>query len=62
MNFKYIFQERLEALPELVARSLQQQQERAEQKRHFLHPDTAALAPPAAYPPAATPLPLPHSR
>ncbi|XP_048484747.1 small conductance calcium-activated potassium channel protein isoform X13 [Plutella xylostella] len=39
-------QEQMNSLPDVVARCLQQCWERAEQRRHFLHPDTAAVPTP----------------
>lgn len=38
-----LIQEQIESLPETLARCLSQHQERIEQRRNFLHPDTAAL-------------------
>lgn len=65
----YVFkkkQEQIEALPELIARTLQQHQERADQRRNFLHPDAAATGTssglPTPAPPLGSPLLLPHSR
>ncbi|XP_064554929.1 small conductance calcium-activated potassium channel protein isoform X7 [Drosophila montana] len=37
-------QEHMESLPDLLSRCLTQHQERIEQRRNFLHPDTAAAA------------------
>ncbi|XP_034119528.1 small conductance calcium-activated potassium channel protein isoform X5 [Drosophila albomicans] len=37
-------QEHMESLPDLLSRCLTQHQERIEQRRNFLHPDTAATA------------------
>lgn len=58
----------MESLPDLLSRCLTQHQERIEQRRNFLHPDTAA----AAIQPIQTPTPqsmfntapmlFPHSR
>lgn len=61
-------QEQLEALPELITRCLSQHQERVDQRRNFLHPDTAAvttaLLPTPTIPPPSigSPLLIPHSR
>lgn len=41
--FLRLIQEQIESLPETLARCLSQHQERIEQRRNFLHPDTAAL-------------------
>nr|XP_041630849.1 small conductance calcium-activated potassium channel protein isoform X1 [Drosophila kikkawai] len=61
-------QEHMESLPDLLSRCLTQHQERIEQRRNFLHPDTAAaaVAPIAAPTPQsmfnAAPMLFPHSR
>ncbi|KAH8409039.1 hypothetical protein KR009_005618 [Drosophila setifemur] len=59
-------QEHMESLPDLLSRCLTQHQERIEQRRNFLHPDTAAVAP-IQQPPSpsmfnAAPMLFPHSR
>lgn len=65
---KVFFQkDQMEALPEVMARCLQQHQERADQRRNFLHPDAAVAsittpALPTPAPPLGSPLLLPHSR
>uniref|UniRef100_A0A1B0FFD3 Calmodulin-binding domain-containing protein n=1 Tax=Glossina morsitans morsitans TaxID=37546 RepID=A0A1B0FFD3_GLOMM len=59
-------QEHMESLPEIITRCLTQHQERLEQRKNFLHPDTAA----ASLQPPHTPTPMfnppsmvfPHSR
>lgn len=69
------FQDQLETLPEVLTRCLAQHQERMEQRRNFLHPDTAnANSTPGGIQNPGTPLPpppqqtlgspliLPHSR
>ncbi|EDW62939.2 uncharacterized protein Dvir_GJ14781, isoform D [Drosophila virilis] len=43
-------QEHMESLPDLLSRCLTQHQERIEQRRNFLHPDTAAAAVPPIQP------------
>lgn len=56
----------MESLPDIITRCLSQHQERVEQRKNFLHPDTAAQA----LQPSHTPTPLfntpsmqfPHSR
>nr|XP_036677025.1 small conductance calcium-activated potassium channel protein isoform X7 [Drosophila suzukii] len=59
-------QEHMESLPDLLSRCLTQHQERIEQRRNFLHPDTAAVAPIQAPTPQsmfnAAPMLFPHSR
>jgi potassium intermediate/small conductance calcium-activated channel subfamily N member 3 len=61
-------QEQLETLPDVLTRCFRQQAERMDQRRNFLHPESAAsLTPaPAAVPPPVTPAPtgpiLSHSR
>ncbi|XP_049766390.1 small conductance calcium-activated potassium channel protein [Schistocerca cancellata] len=60
-------QEQLESLPETLARCLTQHSERQEQRRNFLHPESALSAQPAAAPATPlllgpAPLSLPHSR
>ncbi|XP_068081844.1 small conductance calcium-activated potassium channel protein [Anabrus simplex] len=67
-------QEQLDMLPDVLSRCLAQHTERADQRRNFLHPDTAAiLQPPATPAPVSTtmhhpllagtsPLAIPHSR
>lgn len=60
-----IVKDQLEALPELITRCLTQHQERVDQRRNFLHPDTAAttmLAAPNIPPSLGSPLLIPHSR
>lgn len=64
-----LLQEQLEALPELISRCLTQHQERVDQRRNFLHPDTAAvttaaLLPTPTIPPPSigSPLLISHSR
>jgi len=56
----------MESLPDLLSRCLTQHQERIEQRRNFLHPDTAAVAPIQAPTPQsmfnAAPMLFPHSR
>ncbi|KAM8719526.1 hypothetical protein ACLKA7_005718 [Drosophila subpalustris] len=60
-------QEHMESLPDLLSRCLTQHQERIEQRRNFLHPDTAAAAiqpmqqptPPSMF--NTTPMLFPHS-
>lgn len=42
LNFFSPPQDQLEALPDLLTRTLTQHQERVDQRRNFLHPDTAA--------------------
>ncbi|XP_016923112.2 small conductance calcium-activated potassium channel protein isoform X7 [Drosophila suzukii] len=58
-------QEHMESLPDLLSRCLTQHQERIEQRRNFLHPDTAAVAPIQAPTPQsmfnAAPMLFPHS-
>ncbi|TDG41534.1 hypothetical protein AWZ03_012040 [Drosophila navojoa] len=61
-------QEHMESLPDLLSRCLTQHQERIEQRRNFLHPDTAAAAiQPSIQPPTpqsmfnAAPMLFPHS-
>ncbi|EDX17131.1 GD16728, partial [Drosophila simulans] len=58
--------EHMESLPDLLSRCLTQHQERIEQRRNFLHPDTAAVAPIQAPTPQsmfnAAPMLFPHSR
>lgn len=39
----YHSQDNLESLPEILTRCLTQHQDRVDQRRNFLHPDTAAL-------------------
>ncbi|CAO1436542.1 unnamed protein product [Diamesa tonsa] len=59
-------QDQLETLPEILSRCLTQHQERVDQRRNFLHPDTAALGSSSGLqtpaPPLGSPLLLPHSR
>ncbi|XP_032296062.1 small conductance calcium-activated potassium channel protein isoform X1 [Drosophila virilis] len=61
-------QEHMESLPDLLSRCLTQHQERIEQRRNFLHPDTAAAAVPPIQPATpqsmfnAAPMLFPHSR
>lgn len=61
-------QEQLETLPDVLTRCFRQQAERMDQRRNFLHPESAAsLTPaPAVVPPPAPPAPtgpiLSHSR
>ncbi|ALC48368.1 SK [Drosophila busckii] len=61
-------QEHMESLPDILSRCLTQHQERIEQRRNFLHPDTAAAAiqPIQQAPPQsmfnAAPMLFPHSR
>lgn len=58
-----IIQEQLEALPELISRCLTQHQERIDQRRNFLHPDTAAVTSAILPTPSiGSPLLIPHSR
>ncbi|KAL9878048.1 small conductance calcium-activated potassium channel protein isoform X8 [Glossina fuscipes] len=47
-------QEHMESLPEIITRCLTQHQERLEQRKNFLHPDTAA----ASLQPPHTPTPM----
>ncbi|XP_032296064.1 small conductance calcium-activated potassium channel protein isoform X3 [Drosophila virilis] len=60
-------QEHMESLPDLLSRCLTQHQERIEQRRNFLHPDTAAAAVPPIQPATpqsmfnAAPMLFPHS-
>lgn len=59
----------MEALPDMLTRCLSQHQERIDQRRNFLHPDTAAVTT-ATIPPTPTipppligsPLLIPHAR
>lgn len=53
--------DRLEALPDIISRCLQQHQERIDQRRNFLHPDTAAASV-SPVPMTPSPLLIPHSR
>ncbi|XP_030569149.1 small conductance calcium-activated potassium channel protein isoform X6 [Drosophila novamexicana] len=61
-------QEHMESLPDLLSRCLTQHQERIEQRRNFLHPDTAAAAIQPIQPATpqsmfnAAPMLFPHSR
>nr|XP_017102419.2 small conductance calcium-activated potassium channel protein isoform X13 [Drosophila bipectinata] len=58
-------QEHMESLPDLLSRCLTQHQERIEQRRNFLHPDTAAAPIQQPTPPSmfnAAPMLFPHSR
>ncbi|XP_064554926.1 small conductance calcium-activated potassium channel protein isoform X3 [Drosophila montana] len=61
-------QEHMESLPDLLSRCLTQHQERIEQRRNFLHPDTAAAAIQPVQPATpqsmfnAAPMLFPHSR
>ncbi|XP_063696619.1 small conductance calcium-activated potassium channel protein isoform X3 [Culicoides brevitarsis] len=56
-------QDQLDALPEILSRCIQQNQERVEQRRNFLHPDTAASSIPSNPAPIiGSPLLLHHSR
>ncbi|GLH00407.1 uncharacterized protein GBIM_06795 [Gryllus bimaculatus] len=50
-------QEQLETLPDVITRCLQQHAERADQRRNFLHPESAAMM----LPPPVTPLPITSS-
>uniref|UniRef100_A0A1A9WAW0 Calmodulin-binding domain-containing protein n=1 Tax=Glossina brevipalpis TaxID=37001 RepID=A0A1A9WAW0_9MUSC len=62
----FLFQEHMESLPEIITRCLTQHQERLEQRKNFLHPDTAAtsLQPPHTPTPMFNPpsMVFPHSR
>lgn len=63
--FFLCLKDRLEALPEIIARCLTQHQERVDQRRNFLHPDTAAASSsllPTPIPTTPSPLIIPHSR
>uniref|UniRef100_A0A1I8N2F4 Calmodulin-binding domain-containing protein n=1 Tax=Musca domestica TaxID=7370 RepID=A0A1I8N2F4_MUSDO len=60
-------QDHMESLPEIITRCLSQHQERVEQRKNFLHPDTAAaqsLQPPHTPTPMfnAPSMQFPHSR
>ncbi|XP_017155919.1 small conductance calcium-activated potassium channel protein isoform X9 [Drosophila miranda] len=58
-------QEHMESLPDLLSRCLTQHQERIEQRRNFLHPDTAAAPIQQPTPQSmfnAAPMLFPHSR
>ena len=67
-NLHLFFQDQLEALPELITRCLTQHQERVDQRRNFLHPDTASSILPTPSigvsmgPSIGSPLLIPHSR
>lgn len=55
----------MESLPDIISRCLTQHQERVEQRKNFLHPDTAAtsLQPTTPQPMFNTsPMLFPHSR
>lgn len=56
-----MFQDQLQTLPELIARCLTQHQERVDQRRNFLHPDTAAAST-SMIPTTPSPLLIPQSR
>uniref|UniRef100_A0A336K010 CSON007369 protein n=1 Tax=Culicoides sonorensis TaxID=179676 RepID=A0A336K010_CULSO len=55
-------QDQLETLPDVLSRIFQQSQEKAEQRRNFLHPDTAATSMLTPAPLLGSPLLLTHSR
>ncbi|XP_061399095.1 small conductance calcium-activated potassium channel protein-like isoform X2 [Musca vetustissima] len=48
-------QDHMESLPEIITRCLSQHQERVEQRKNFLHPDTAAAQ---SLQPPHTPTPM----